>query len=226
MPIDPNADITLFAFSWVPELARGYVRDHRARWAMEEAGIGYKTKLVHAAEEKPEWYLAEQPFGQVPALVDGDVHLFESGAILLHLGQKSESLMPTDARGRAATQSWLFSALNSIEQYTLELFFLHVVFAEEEWTKLRIPSAHDFIRRRLGQLSDALGDKDYLIGRFTVADIMMATVLRDVDRQMPLTDLPALDAYLKRCLARPAFQRAIDAQFADFTGKAPEGFAA
>ncbi|MEQ9316853.1 MAG: glutathione binding-like protein, partial [Henriciella sp.] len=99
-----------------------------------------------------------------------------------------------------------------------------VVFADEEWAKLRIPSAHAFIRRRLGQLSDALGDRDYLVGRFTVADIMMATVLRDVHRQMSLTDIPVLDAYLQRCLSRPAFQRAIDAQMADFTAPAPPGF--
>ncbi len=224
MPLDPSADIELCAFSWVPDMARGYVRDLRPRWAIEEAGLSYRTRLYNAGDPRPEAYLAEQPFGQVPAMVDGDIHIFETGAILLHLAEKSDILMPKDAAGRASTQSWVFAALNSIEQYTLELFFLHVVFAGEEWAKLRQPSSHDFIRRRLGQLEKALGTRDYLVGPFTVADIVMATVLRDVDRQLPLTGLPGLKAYLERCLARPAFRRALAAQMADFTGEPPENF--
>lgn len=221
MPIDPSADIELLAFSWVPDMARGYVRDLRPRWAMEEAGLSYRTRRFHAGEARPEELFAEQPFGQVPALIDGNIHLFESGAILLHLAEKSDILMPKDEAGRAATTSWLFAALNSIEQYTLELFFIHVVFASEEWAKLRQPSCHDFILRRLGHLETALGDKAYLVGPFTVADIVMATVLRDVDRQLPLTGLPRLAAYLERCLSRPSFKRALDAQMADFTDTAP-----
>lgn len=225
MPYDQDSGVELFAFDWVPSIARGYVRDLRARWAMEEAGIPYRPNLISVAD-KPEDYASHQPFLQVPALVDGDICVFESGAILLHLGRKSETLMPRDPAGIAATESWLFAALNSIEQYSLELFFIHVVFADQEWARLRQPSCHDFLKRRLTLLSDGLAGRDYFAGPFTVADIVMATVLRDIDRHLPLADFPKLGAYLERCLARPAFKRALNAQMADFTGKQPEGFPA
>lgn len=221
MPIDPNSDITVFAYSWVPDMAKGYVRDLRARWALEEAGLGYRTRTLNAGEERPDWLLAEQPFGQVPALIDGDIHLFESGAILLHLAEKSEVLMPKDPQDRASTQSWVFAAFNSLESFVFELFFVNVIFRKEEWAKLRKPSAEDFLRRRLASVEKALGGKDYLVGAFTVADIAMATVLREANDHLGLTEFPALDAYLKRCLARPAFQRALDAQMADFTAPPP-----
>lgn len=225
MPYDQDADIELFAFDWVPSIAQGYVRDLRVRWALEEAGIAYRPNLISVAD-KPEDYTAHQPFLQVPALVDGGIRVFESGAILLHLGRKSETLMPRDPAGIAATESWLFAALNSIEQYSLELFFIHVVFADQEWARLRQPSCHDFLNRRLTLLSDSLAERDYFAGPFTVADIAMATVLRDIDRHLPLSAFARLDTYLKRCLDRPAFQQALDAQMADFTGKRPEGFPA
>lgn len=224
MPIDPKSDITVFAYSWVPDMAKGWVRDLRPRWALEEAGLGYKTTLLHAGEQRPDWFRAEQPFSQVPALIDGDVHVFESGAILLHLAEKSETLMPRDSQGRASTQSWLLAALNSIEPFVFELFFVNVVFAREEWAKLRRPSAEDFLRRRLAPVEEALGNKDYLVGPFSAADIAMATVLREVNDHIGLDEFPKLDAYLKRCLARPAWKRALDAQMADFTAPAPAGF--
>ena len=226
MPIDPNADIELFAFNWVPDMARGFVRDLRPRWAMEEAGIAYRTTLLHAGEPRPASYLERQPFGQVPAFRDGDIHLFESGAILLHLAEKSETLMPRDPAGRAAAQSWFFAALNSVEPFMFELFFIDIVHPDEEWAKLRRPSAEAFMRSRLAPVSTALGEKDYFAGRFTAADIAMTTVLRDIDGHIPMSAFPNLDAYLKRCTSRPAFQRALDAQMADFTGKQPEGFPA
>lgn len=221
MPIDPQEKITLFAFSWVPEMARGYVRDLRPRWAMEEAGINYQTQTLSAAGERPAWLKAEQPFGQIPAMIDDGVHIFESGAILLHLAEKSDALMPKDPAGRAATQSWIFAALNSLESFFFELFFIDAVYPDEDWAKQRRPGVVDFLRRRLQPISDALGDKDYLTGRFTVADIAMATVLRDISGHMPLAGMPLLEAYLSRCLARPAFQRALDAQMADFTDTNP-----
>jgi len=221
MPIDPHSEIIVFAYSWVPEMAKGYVRDLRARWALEEAGLGYKTRTLHAGEERPDWFLAEQPFGQVPALIDGDIHLFESGAILLHLAEKSEVLMPKDPQDRASTQSWLLAAFNSVESFVFELFFVNIIFRKEEWAKLRKPSAEDFLRRRLAPIDKALTGKDYLVGPFTVADIAMATVLREANDHLGLADFANLDAYLKRCLARPAFQRALDAQMADFTGPPP-----
>ncbi|WP_084420599.1 glutathione S-transferase family protein [Henriciella litoralis] len=223
MPIKPNSDIELFVFDWVPEMARGYVRDLRPRWAMEEAGIAYRTTAVSVGAKGD--YLSLQPFGQVPAMKEGELRIFETGAMLLHLGRKSEILMPTDAQGCASTESWLFAALNSVEPHAFELFFVHVMEADQEWAKLRRPSLHDMVKRRLAPLADALGQKDYFVGPFTVADIAMATVLREINGHIPLTEFPVLDAYLKRCLARPAFKRALDAQYADFTGEAPAQFA-
>ncbi|WP_084399296.1 glutathione S-transferase family protein [Henriciella aquimarina] len=226
MPLDQSATLELFAFNWVPDMARGMVRDLRPRWAMEEAGLSYRTHLLNAGEARPESYFLKQPFGQVPTLADNGIVVFESGAILLHLAEKSDILMPKTAAGRAATQSWLFAALNSVESFVFELFFINVMYADEEWARLRQPGAEDFMRRRLAPVSGALGDKEYLTGQFTVADIAMATVLRELDRYLPLAEFPNLDAYLKRCLARPAFQRALDAQLADLTAPAPETFPA
>lgn len=226
MPYDPHASMEITAFNWVPDFARGYVRDLRPRWAMEEAGLAYRTRLMHAGEPRAEAYYTEQPFGQVPVLVDGDLHIFESGAILLHLAEKSDALMPKDAAGRAATQSWLFAALNSVEPFMFELFFAHIVHADQEWAKLRRPSLEAFMRERLKPVSAALGEKEYFTGRFSVADIAMATVLKEIDRYVPMRDFPNLASYLARCTARPAYQHALDAQMADFTEKAPEGFPA
>ncbi|WP_300377810.1 glutathione S-transferase family protein [Henriciella sp.] len=226
MPLDQHADIEISAFNWVPDFAQGFVRDLRPRWAMEEAGIAYRTTLLHAAEPRSETYIAAQPFGQVPVMTDGDLSIFESGAILLHLAEKSDILMPKDPAGRAATHAWLFAALNSIEPFMFELFFVHIVHADQEWAKLRKPSLEAFVHERLKPVSAALGDKEYFTGRFTIADIAMTTVLREIDRYLGLSGYPNLEAYLKRCMGRPAFQRALEAQMADFTGKAPEGFPA
>ena len=225
MPLDTSADIELFAFDWVPDIAKGHVRDLRARWAMEEAGIPYRTRLLKVAD-KPAEYALHQPFLQVPALVDGGTWVFESGAILLHLGRKSEALMPADEAGRADTESWLLAAFNSVETFAFEIYFIHIFSAGEEWTKLREPGATKLMKSRLEHVSSALGDKDYLTGRFTIADIAMTTVFRDLDRHIPLDEWPNLGAYLERCTARPAFRRALDAQMADFTGVQPEGFPA
>ncbi|WP_018148990.1 glutathione S-transferase family protein [Henriciella marina] len=222
MPVSDDADIELFVFDWVPEMARGHVRDLRPRWAMEEAGIPYRTTPVRVGNKGD--YLDLQPYGQVPAMIDNGVRVFESGAILLHLAEKSETLMPRDPAGRAATQSWLLCALNSIESFYFELFFIDAVYSDAAWAKEKRPIAEDFLRKRLQPVSDALGARDWLAGPFTVADIAMATVLRDISGHLPMEDFPTLDAYLKRCLARPAFQRALDAQMADFTGSAPAGF--
>ncbi len=221
MPIDPNADITVFAYSWVPNTAKGYVRDLRPRWALEEAGLSYRTELIHAGEKRPDTFLREQTLGQVPALTDNAIRIFESGAILLHLAEKSEVLMPKDPQGRASTQSWLLAAFNSVEPFVFELFFVNVIHRKADWAELRRPSAEDMLRRRLTPVDAALSGRDYLAGPFTVADIAMATVLREAKDHLGLADFPALDAYLKRCLARPAFQRALDAQMADFTAPPP-----
>jgi glutathione S-transferase len=204
--------ITISAFRWVPTFARGQVRDLRARWALEEAGLPYEAQLLeHGDQDKPE-YRALQPFGQVPILQDGEFTLFESGAIVLHIGEGCETLLPADPIARARATQWLIAALNSIEPFVMNAVILDLFFADQEWAKLRKPSAVAFARHRLGSLAKSLGDKPYLDGdRFTAGDLMMATVLR-ID---PGLLEPSLLAYVERCTARPAFQRALAAQMGD-----------
>ncbi len=220
MAVNPDASIEISAFDWVPDFARGLVRDLRVRWALEEAGLDYRVRLLDATRARPEDYLQEQPFGQVPVFVDGALHMFESGAILLHLGERSDALLPRDAIGRARATCWLIAALNSIEPMIFELINIDLFNAGEEWARLRRPEAVRKIDARLQLLSDWLGDKDYLEARFTIGDLLMTTVLRN----LRATDLVArhanLAAYVARCEARPAFARALDAQLADFTEKA------
>ncbi len=205
--------ITISAFHWVPPFARGQVRDLRVRWALEEAGLPYRTRLLERGDnDKPE-YRALQPFGQVPIFEEDGEVLFESGAIVLHVGERSETLLPKDPAARARATQWLIAALNSIEPHIMNVAVLFF-YADQEWAKLRRPSAEDFARHRLGSLAKALGDKPYLDGdRFTAGDLMMATVLRILPE---LVTQPNLQAYLERCTARPAFKRALDAQMSDF----------
>jgi len=207
--------ITVSAFAWVPDFAQGQVRDLRVRWALEEAGIAYKTQLLEQGDQNKPDYRAKQPFGQVPILdEDGEV-LFESGAIVLHIGEKSEVLLPKEKAARARATQWLIAALNSIEPFAMQVATIDVFAQGEEWAKLRRPGAVDFLKQRLNGLSVALGDKPYLDGdRFTVGDLMMTTVLRIKGE---ITDeFPNLKAYVARCTARPAFQRALAAQIGDF----------
>ena len=206
--------ITISAFAWVPPFARGQVRDLRPRWALEEAGLPYRTRLLEPGESKTEAYRALQPFGQVPILEEDGLSLFESGAIVLHIGAKSEVLLPKDAGARARATQWLIAALNSIEPPIMNYATLDAFYAGEEWAKLRRAGARDFARQRLAALSKALGDKPYLDGEtFTAGDLMMATILR-IDED--LLEEANLRAYLARCLARPAFEKALAAQLADF----------
>lgn len=214
MAVNPSAPLIVTGFSWVPDFAKGFVRDLRPRWACEEIGLDYAERLI-AVEERPAWYLSEQPFGQVPTLNDGDLRLFESGAILLHLGEKDERLLPKSRQNRADVVSWLFAALNSIEPYTLEILLLKFSIGEE-WAKLRRPSIVALVEGRLRLLADALGDREYIAGKFSIADIAMATVLREA-LHTELVSLPSrLCDYVERCLARPAFDRALAAQLAAF----------
>lgn len=209
--------ITITAFPWVPPFARGQVRDLRVRWALEEAGLPYKTRLLEQGDgDKPD-YRALQPFGQVPIFMEDEFVLFESGAIVLHIGERSEVLLPKDAAARARATQWVIAALNSIEPCVMNIAAIDLFYAEQEWAKLRRPGAEAFVRHRLGSLSKALGDKPYLDGdRFTAGDLMMSTVLRILH----YTDIVASDqrlaAYVARCTARPAFQRALEAQLGDF----------
>jgi glutathione S-transferase len=207
--------ITISAFSWVPPPAQGQVRDLRARWALEEAGLPYKSRLLTQGDQDSPEYRALQPFGQVPILEDNGLTIFESGAIVLHIGEKSETLLPKDKNARARATQWLVAALNSIEPFVMNVALLDFAYAGEEWAKLRKPSATAFLKRRLEALSCALGDKPYLAdGRFTAGDLMMTTVLRILPEVVDAD--PRLAAYVARCTSRPAFKRALESQLGDF----------
>jgi glutathione S-transferase len=209
--------ITISAFKWVPEFAYGQVRDLRARWALEEASIPYETRLLALGDQDKPDYRALQPFGQVPILQDGDFTLFESGAIVLYIGERSETLLPKDPLARAHATQWLIAALNSIEPFLMNVALIDIFYANEEWAKLRRPGAVEFAQRRLAGLSKSLGDKPYLDGgRFTAGDLMMTTVLRILMHTDIVTSDKRLAAYIDRCTARPAFKRALDAQVGDF----------
>ena len=206
--------ITVSAFAWVPDFARGQVRDLRVRWALEEAGLPYQTRLLEQGDqEKPE-YRALQPFGQVPIFQEDGETLFESGAIVLHIGERSEALLPKDPQARARATQWLIAALNSIEPHLMNFALIEYFYADEEWAKLRREGALAFAQKRLDALAKSLGDKPHLDGdRFTAGDLMMSCVLRIVPALV--TD-PRLTAYVERCTGRPAFQRALAAQLGDF----------
>ena len=209
--------ITISAFRWVPEFAHGQVRDLRARWALEEAGLPYKTRLLEQGDQDKPDYRALQPFGQVPVLEEDGFVLFESGAIVLHIGERSETLLPKDPAARARATQWLIAALNSVEPWLLNVALIDLFYAKEEWAKLRRPGAVEFARKRLTGLSTSLGDKPYLDGdRFTAGDLMMTTVLRILKHTDIVTSNKRLAAYIERCTARPAYKRAFDAQVADF----------
>jgi glutathione S-transferase len=209
--------ITITAFSWVPPFARGLVRDLRVRWALEEAGLPYKTRLLNQGEGDKPQYRALQPFGQVPIFMEDDLVLFESGAIVLYIGERSEVLLPKDAKARARATQWLVAALNSIEPFVMNLATIDLFYPDQEWAKLRRPSAEAFVRHRLTSLSEALGEKHHLDGEsFTAGDLMMSSVLRILRHTNIVASDRHLARYVERCTARPAFRRALDAQLGDF----------
>jgi glutathione S-transferase len=213
--------ITISAFRWVPDFARGQVRDLRVRWALEEVGLPYETRLLEQGDQDEPDYRALQPFGQVPIFEEGGSVLFESGAIVLHLGERSEALLPRDAGARARATQWLIAALNSIEPFVMNVAAIDLFYASEQWAKLRRPGAVELVRKRLAGLSAALGDEPYLDGgRFTAGDLMMTTVLRILAYTDIVTSDQRLAAYVERCTARPAFERALDAQLADLRNAA------
>ncbi len=222
--IDPKAAIEITAFEWVPDFARGFVRDLRPRWVCEEAGVPYRVRLI-SASKRPEWYFDEQPWGQVPAMRDGDIHLFESGATLLWLSEKIGALLPSDGQPRADAISWLFAAFNSVEPAIFEFATVNVIAREQAWAKLRRPSLEDAIGRRLVPLEKRLGRQDWLCDAFSIADIAMVTVLREIEKTDLMSRHPALEAYVERGMARPAFARAMADQLAAFdayTGGQPQ----
>ena len=205
------------AFKASPDRGRGLARDMPVRWALEEVGQAYDVRLLSFEEMKQPAHLARHPFGQIPTYEEDGLVLFESGAIVLHIGERCETLLPRDAGARARATQWLVAALNSIEPFVMNVALIDLFYQNEEWAKLRRPGAVEFLQRRLSRLSGSLGDKPFLDGeRFTAGDLMMATVLRILNH----TDLVSRDvrlaAYLQRCTARPAFKRALDAQMGDF----------
>jgi glutathione S-transferase len=214
--------ILVSAFRWVPPFTQGYVRDLRVRWALEETGLPYEAELIDPEIKASEGYRGWQPFGQVPAYRDGEVEMFESGAIVLHIAAESGALSPADPAGRARVATWVLAALNSIEPHVQELGSIDVFHAGEGWTAERRPQVEATLDRRLGALAAWLGDREHLEDRFTAGDLVMTTVLLElVGPAGLLARFPSLDAYRRRCEGRPAFGRALEAQVRPFRENAP-----
>ena len=213
--------ITVSAFRWVPPPVRGLVRDLRVRWALEEAGLPDTTKLIGPQDQASAEYRAWQPFGQVPAFAQDGIELFESGAIVLHIAEQSEALMPRDAVGRARVQTWLIAALNSMEPAIQQLTEIDLFHSVAEWTQQRRPQVEDRVKLRLAALATSLGERDYLVDRFSAADLLMVTVLHNLRHTDLVAQHPTIKAYCERCEARPAFQKALRDQLADFVENPP-----
>ena len=206
--------ITVSAFRWVPPFAQGQVRDLRVRWALEEAGLPYTTRLLEQGDQNKPEYRSLQPFGQIPVFEEDGRVLFESGAIVLHIGERCEALLPKDEHARARAIQWLIAALNSVEPHIMNVKLIELFYANEEWAKLRRAGAREFAQLRIQAVSNALGEKSYLDGdRFTAGDLLMSSVLRIAP---DLVTSQNLKAYVERCTERPAFKRALQAQLADF----------
>lgn len=216
MPIDESSTTVLTAFDNVPAFAHGKVRDLRVRWALEEIGRGYRPQFLDAMRPKPAEYREWQPYAQVPAFADGDLRMFETGAILLYLGEQDERLLPRDPAARWAATSWMIAALNSVEPSLMQIATLDILQAGKPWAAEARTAAVDFARQRLGSTENALGEREWFAGPFSVADIMMACVFRNIDHTEILPGFPALAAFKARAEARPAFRRALDDQLAGF----------
>ena len=215
-----DVEIVCYGLREAPPPVRGLVRDLRVRWALEESGRRYRQMLVGEGpgDISPDAYRELQPFGQVPAIVEGDLSLFESGAIVLHLAESSETLLPADAKARLRTIQWMFSALNTVEPPLLELSVLDLFYADEVWAKARRSAVLDRVRARLAVLGASLGGRGHLVGDgFTAADLLMISVLRVLRHTDLVTSDRTLGPYLRSGEARPAFQRALEAQMAAFT---------
>jgi glutathione S-transferase len=213
--------ITAFARS--PDRGRGLARDMRVRWALEEVGQPYEVRLVSFDEMKQPAHLALHPFGQIPTYEEGDLALFESGAIVFHIAERHAGLLPDDAAARARAIAWMFAALGTIEPPIVEREMTSYVERDKSWYAARLPILDDRVRGRLGELSRWLGDADWLDGAFSAGDLLMVTVLRRLEGSGMLDDYPNLAAYVARGAARPAYERAFADQLAVFTGQHPAG---
>jgi glutathione S-transferase len=214
-------NILVTAFKWVPPDLQGLIRDLRVRWALEEAGLPYKEKLIKFGDQNSPEHRAVQPFGQVPVYEEDGLTLFESGSIVMHIGESSPSLLPTDAKARARARTWMFAALNSVEPPVATLAVMDLLFTKEPWAPLRRPGALAAAQARLNALAHSLGEREYLESQFSGGDLLMTTVLRFVRHTTLVSDIPALAAYQARCESRPAFKRALAAQLAVFERNSP-----
>ncbi len=215
--------IEVTALRWVPPFAQGLVRDLRVRWALEEAGLPYEARLIGPEDQGTAAYRRLQPFGQVPAYDENGLAMFESGAIVLHIAERSEVLLPADPVGRARAKTWMFAALNTVESAVMFLARIRLSNVEGAGAETLRTMAEDLVRRRLAELSAWLGAQEYLEGRFTAGDLLMTTVLEILRSTDLLREVPSLEAYRQRCKARPAYQRALAAQVAEYAEHAPAG---
>ena len=208
---------TITAFERSPDRGRGQARDMRVRWALEEVGQPYDIRLVSFSDMKEPAHRALHPFGQIPTYEDGDLALFESGSIVLHIAERHQGLLPADANARARAITWMFAAVSTMEPPIVDLQIARLVEGDKSWFEQRLPLVEERIRTRLGELSARLGDADWLDGAFSAGDLMMVTVLRRLGVSGILDDYPNLFAYVARGEARPGFKRAFEAQLAVFT---------
>jgi glutathione S-transferase len=215
--------ITITAFERSPDGGKGLARDTRVRWALEEVGQPYEVRLVSFGAMKEPAHLALHPFGQIPTFEEGDLALFETGAIVFHIAQRHAGLLPDDAKARARAITWMFAALNTVEPPILELATAKIMEADKPWYEARLPLVADRVRSRLNQLSARLRDSDWLDGAFSAGDLMMVSVLLRLRSSGILDEYPNLAAYVARGEARPAYKRAFDAQLAVNTGKPAAG---
>jgi glutathione S-transferase len=211
--------ITITAFESSPDRGQGLSRDTRVRWALEEVGLPYEVRLVSFKALKEPAHLALNPFGQIPTYEDGDLRLFETGSIIIHIAERHHGLLPDDANARARAITWMFAAVNTIEPPILELQNARLLESDKPWSKERLPLVMDRVRDRLKQLSARLGDACWLDGGFSAGDLMMVHVLQRLAPSGILNEFPNLLAYVARGEARPAYKRAFAAQLAVFTDK-------
>ena len=208
---------TITGFKQSPDRGQGLARDMRVRWALEEVGQPYDVRLVTFPEMKQPAHRSRHPFGQIPTYEEGELVLFESGGIVLHIAETHAGLLPEDANARARAITWMFAALSTVEQSIVELQFVMFTERDKSWYEERLAMVHDRIRVRLGELSRRLGDADWLDGAFSAGDLMMVVVLRRLGGSGMLETYPNLAAYVARAEARPAYQRAFADQLAVFT---------
>jgi glutathione S-transferase len=211
--------ITITAFERSPDGGKGLSRDTRVRWALEEVGQPYEVRPVSFRALKEPAHLALHPFGQIPTYEEGDLNLFETGSIILHIAEHHAGLLPGDAKARARAITWMFAAVNTVEPPILELANARLLEVDKPWSKERLPLVTDRVRERLKQLSARLGDAEWLDGAFSAGDLMMVHVLQRLKPSGILGEFPNLAAYVARGEARPAYKRAFDAQLAFNTGK-------